>query len=103
VKGGEPGSSNLRTGGAANEQEHARTVIRMTVCGFNMKHPLGFFQLASALHGARLSRGAILLSRFCVDLQVLRSKEKQDQWQIAKFTARAIIGLPRACHRPGWQ
>src|SRR5438552_953813 len=39
VKGGEPGSSNLRAGGAAIKQEQARTVIKMTVCGLNMNHP----------------------------------------------------------------
>src|SRR6266446_6062256 len=57
LKGGEPGASNWRTGGAANKQEHARTVIKMTVCDLNMKHPRPFLQLASALHGARWSKG----------------------------------------------
>src|SRR5437868_3492575 len=62
LKGGEPGASNWRTGGAATKQEHARTVIKMTVSGLNMKRPRRFFQLASALHGTRVSD--VVLSYF---------------------------------------
>src|SRR3954465_14456725 len=51
VNGGEPGASNLRTGGAANKQEQARTLIKMAVCGLYMNRPRRFVQLPSVLHG----------------------------------------------------
>src|SRR5579864_2977637 len=44
LNGGEPGSSYFRTGGAANMQEHVRTLIQMTVCSLSMKH-LRFFRI----------------------------------------------------------
>src|SRR3954454_4756434 len=64
LNGGEPGASNRRTGGAADKQEHVRTVIKMTVCGLNMKHPRRFFQPAGALHGAR---GSAVVPYYCPD------------------------------------
>src|SRR3954468_1882519 len=39
LKGGEPGASNLRTGGAADKQGQARTVIKRAVCGLTMIPP----------------------------------------------------------------
>ena len=43
LKGGEPGSSNLRTGGWANTLEHARAAIKNADQRFEHKIPRRFF------------------------------------------------------------
>jgi hypothetical protein len=37
LNGGAPGSSKLRTGGAANKVEHERAAIKNAIRGLNMK------------------------------------------------------------------